>query len=90
MSKVILKGYIVIPLNDFDKVLAELPNHIKLTRQEEGCLVFKVEQDEKDSCRFNVYEEFESEESFEAHQKRVKASQWALVTKNVQRNYTKS
>ena len=88
MSKVIIKGYIEIPINDFDKVLAELPNHIKLTRQEEGCVVFKVEQDKNDSYRFNVYEEFVNKESFEAHQERVKESQWGWVAKNVQRNYS--
>jgi len=42
LSKVILKGYITVLYEDLSAVREELPNHIKLTLQEEGCLVFEV------------------------------------------------
>ncbi len=88
MSKVTLKGFITVPLEDFNTVINELPNHIKLTEQEPGCLVFKVTQDAHDQCRFNVYEEFDNKTSFKAHQNRVRSSKWGQVTGNVTRHYT--
>ncbi len=38
MSKLILEGHIVVSDTDLAKVMAELPAHIELTRNEEGCL----------------------------------------------------
>jgi autoinducer 2-degrading protein len=58
VTKIILKGYMLIPDTDLDAVKKELPNHIQLTRQEEGCLVFNVFLDAKNPDRFNVYEDF--------------------------------
>lgn len=87
MVKVILEGYIDVLESDLDSINLELVTHIELTRAEEGCLVFQVEQDKENNNRFNVYEEFVSKEAFEKHQERVKKSRWGSVTKNVQRNY---
>ena len=87
MSKVILKGYILVPDIDLPAVAEELPNHIRLTLQEEGCLVFDVFPEEQNASRFSVYEEFSDSQSFEAHQKRVRDSRWGQVTSNVERHY---
>lgn len=87
MSKVILEGFIDIPESDLDAVKQELINHIELTRQEDGCIIFKVEQDPNNKSRFTVYEEFDSKEAFARHQERVKYSNWGCVTKNVKRTY---
>jgi len=87
VSKVILEGFIEVPENDLELVRVELPNHIKLTRNENGCMIFDVNQDQENKCRFNVYEEFVNQESFDFHQKRVKLSRWGEITKNVKRNY---
>ena len=87
MSKVILQGHIIIPDADLSSVKEELDNHIKLTREENGCLVFNVTQDSDNKNRFNVYEEFTDRASFANHQNRAGKSRWALVTKNVQRHY---
>ena len=57
---------------------------------EPGCLTFSATQDEENSCRFNVYEEFVNQAAFDAHQARVKASKWSEVTQNAVRNYTVS
>ncbi len=84
---IILKGYIDVVDEDLKTIKLELANHIKLTREEKGCLVFNVEQDEENNNRFNVYEEFLNYEAFEEHQKRVKRSCWGTVTKYAQRNY---
>lgn len=88
MPKIILEGYIDVPEADLDVVKSELPEHIELTRKEEGCLVFNVEADPKAANRFNVYEEFVSQEAFEAHQERVRESRWGRVTRNTRRSYT--
>ncbi|MGL5408674.1 MAG: putative quinol monooxygenase [Shewanella sp.] len=88
MSRVILKGFIIVPSNDLAAVKDELDNHIQLTRAETGCLIFKVTQDPLTPCRFDVYEEFVDQAAFQAHQARVKSSRWGEITVNVERHYT--
>ena len=87
MGKVILKGFIVIPDNDLERVTEALPEHIEKTRSERGCLIFNVASDQKNKNRLNVYEEFESREAFDLHQKRVKESNWGQITANAKRCY---
>ncbi len=87
MSKVILKGYILVPETDLAAVKSELSNHIALTRKESGCLVFEISQDYESVNLFNVYEEFSSTEAFKAHQERVHNSRWGEITVNVERHY---
>ncbi|MCV2401860.1 antibiotic biosynthesis monooxygenase [Marinomonas sp. C2222] len=87
-GKVILSGHIEVTENELEVVLTELPNHMALTQQEEGCLVFKVERCKDDPCCFSVYEEFESQAAFDKHQTRVKSSYWGEITKNVKRFYS--
>jgi quinol monooxygenase YgiN len=65
--KVTLKGFILVSDDNIYDVLSELPNHIKLTRNEAGCLVFNVIQDASNMCRFNVYEQFQDIDSFKQH-----------------------
>ncbi|EKF9792900.1 antibiotic biosynthesis monooxygenase [Vibrio cholerae] len=87
MSKVILKGYIIVPQAELTAVISELENHIRLTRLEDGCLIFEVTQNEENPCRFDVYEEFRDQTAFDRHQLRVKSSTWGKVFVNVERNY---
>ena len=87
MSKVILTGYIIVPDSDLHAVKEELTTHIRLTTQEDGCIVFEVTQDESNLNKFNVYEEFVDRDSFSAHQKRVRESNWGAITENVERHY---
>jgi len=87
LSKVILRGHIIVPDTDLAIVKSELPIHEKLTKQESGCLIFKVLQDQNDPSKFNVYEEFIDKNAFDSHQLRVKHSNWGNVTKNVKRFY---
>jgi len=87
MPKVILEGHIIVSDADLSSVKEELNNHIKLTREESGCLIFNVTQDSENKNRFNVYEEFTNQDSFSNHQDRAGKSKWATVTKNVERHY---
>ncbi|EGR2914551.1 antibiotic biosynthesis monooxygenase [Vibrio parahaemolyticus] len=88
MGKVILSGYIEVPENELEIVTTALEQHIELTRQEAGCIVFEVTQSTEIPNRFNVYEEFLDKSAFELHQARVKASHWGQVTANVKRSYS--
>lgn len=76
MPKIILKGTITVP----DDKLAEMPTmaaeHIRLTRDEPGNIVFDITQDATDPNTWHVYEEFVDKPAFEAHQARNRASAW--------------
>lgn len=87
MSKVVLKGYILVPNIDLEILKQELVTHIELTRQELGCLVFDISQDKSNASKFIVYEEFVDKYAFDKHQQRVKDSKWGNVTKSVERHY---
>ena len=88
MPIVTLSGYIEVPDADLEAVLEYLPRHIELTLKEPGCLSFQVVRCPMNANRFNVKEEFEDQEAFEAHQARIRNSEWGAVTKNVPRHYT--
>ena len=64
MTRVILKGYVIVPDDDLDAINEALPAHIVNTRAEDGCLLFNVTQDVNKKNRFNVHEEFINKESF--------------------------
>ena len=87
MSKVVLKGYIIVPTEDLPAIKEELPNHQNLTRDEEGSLVFQVTQSKTNPNRFDVYEEFIDRTAFHTHQVRVKNSTWGNVSMNIERHY---
>jgi len=87
MPIVTLEGFIVVPYQDLALVEKELPNHIRLTRQEPGCIKFEISKDSQMMNRFHVYEEFKDQKSFELHQHRVQRSRWGHVSVNVVRHY---
>ncbi|MEP3480316.1 MAG: antibiotic biosynthesis monooxygenase [Fuerstiella sp.] len=88
LSKITLTGHIVVPIEDLKTVRDALAQHIALTRAEDGCLVFNVDEHAEQNGRFDVYEEFVDRHSFAAHQSRVASSHWGEVTVNVSRHYT--
>lgn len=87
MSKVILRGYILVLPAERDQIKAALATHIQLTQAEPGCLVFSVVESAINECRFDVYEEFIDDAAFEFHQQRVQQSAWGALSKNVERCY---
>ena len=87
MSKVTLKGFILVPASELSVVKQALVGHKQLTLEEPGCITFKVIENKKDPLRFDVYEEFTSQSAFEQHQQRVRDSDWGKVTVNVERHY---
>lgn len=87
MSKVVLKGFILVPTYELTVVKHALERHTKLTREEPGCIQFDVTQSQENPCRFEVFEVFKNKEAFEHHQARVQASDWVRLTVNVERHY---
>ena len=90
MAKVYLDGLLVAhSAAEHALVDLYLEEHIKLTRAEPGCLKFEVTEDSKDRNKFHVSEIFESEEAFDAHQVRAKASEWGQVSAPLERRFKK-
>lgn len=82
-----LSGYIDVPLDELERVRHALAEHIRLTRLEAGCILFEVTEDEATPGRFTVLERFSDQAAFDAHQARVKASDWGHISRNVSRQY---
>ncbi len=90
MPKVYLEG-LLIAHSAAEHALVDLylDDHIELTRAEPGCLKFEVTEDPNDRNKFHVSEVFESEEAFEAHQARTKASEWGQISGPLERRFKK-
>lgn len=69
-----------------DIVRQYLPEHIRLTREEPGCISFEVTPSD-DPMIWRVEELFVDQVAFYAHQARTKASAWAEKTASIRRVY---
>ncbi len=88
MSQIVLTGFLRCrSLEEADRVSEILPEHIRLTRAEPGCLSFEVIRSMADPVCFAVREVFRDKEAFEAHQARTRASPWWRATKAIPRDY---
>lgn len=85
--RVSLQGYILVPPEDLTAVRQALPLHISLTRQEAGCILFEVTESHQQTGRFDVHEQFVDRPAFEAHQARVKNSDWGAISRHAERFY---
>ena len=89
MAKVTLAGFLIAEaMADADRASELLPEHIRLTRAEPGCLSFEVWRSHSDPMRFGVHEVFRDRAAFDAHQARTKGSAWATGTQALVREYT--
>nr|WP_237422100.1 antibiotic biosynthesis monooxygenase [Frigidibacter albus] len=70
-------------------VLRYLPEHVRLTLEEPGCLTFHVEQTE-DPLVWRVAETFTDAAAFDAHQARTRGSDWFRATNGIQREFQRS
>jgi len=88
MSRIMLTGFLICrSLEEADRLSVLLPEHIRLTRAEPGCLKFEVFRSHADPVRFAVSEIFRDRDSFEAHQARAAGTPWAKASKGVPRDY---
>jgi quinol monooxygenase YgiN len=60
-------------------VILHLPDHLRLSLAEPGCLAFAVEPTE-DPLVWRVSESFVDAAAFDAHQARTRASDWFAAT----------
>ncbi len=87
-NQIRLTGHIDVPLHQLDEITAALPEHIRLTRLEAGCVSFEVNPDPNCAGRFIVAETFASRADFDQHQSRTKASDWARITDGIPRSFS--
>lgn len=85
--RIFLDGHIDVPPERLEEVRAALPEHIRLTLEEPGCLSFQVSESGSVVGRFEVSEVFVDRAAFDAHQQRAKASAWFDVTVGIPRDY---
>ncbi len=76
-----------MPDGDIAIVEMHLPTHIGLSLAEDGCVSFDVRVDPTNPNRYLVDEEFTTQAAFDAHQARVKASEWGQATAHLNRQY---
>ncbi|OCX63124.1 hypothetical protein BFP70_13015 [Thioclava sp. SK-1] len=72
---------------DAARVRVMLPDHIRATLAEPGCLMFEVTQMPDAPLQFRVTESFLDEASFQAHQQRTHNSPWGQSTAHMERRY---
>lgn len=63
-----------------------LPEHIRLSRAEPGCLLFDVSETD-DPMVWEVMEAFRTREDFDAHQARTRDSAWFAATRHILRDF---
>ena len=82
-----LSGKLVCASEDeVETIQKYLPDHIRLTRAEPGCLSFQVEQT-SDPLVWRVEECFIDQDAFALHQARTRASDWWAATAKIKRDY---
>ena len=84
---VTLEGFIDVPEPQRMTARSALPTHIRLSREEPGCLRFDVTEDADVPGRFHVSEAFIDAAAFEAHQTRARASDWGMISAGFERQY---
>ncbi|MFN4201675.1 MAG: putative quinol monooxygenase [Tabrizicola sp.] len=68
-------------------VRANLPEHIRLSRAEPGCLTFNVDPT-ADPLIWRLDESFTDRAAFEAHQARTRGSAWFAATATLKRDFS--
>ena len=77
---------ICVSAADVDLVQRLLPDHIRLSRDEPGCLSFDVVQT-ADPLIWQLDETFVDRTAFEAHQVRTRTSRWFKATAQLKRKF---
>lgn len=81
-----LTGTLTCAPDEASAVRTALPEHIRLSRAEPGCLSFDVT--ETAPGVFTVAERFADRAGFDAHRARTRASAWWQATGHMAREFT--
>ncbi|KAB7896780.1 antibiotic biosynthesis monooxygenase [Rouxiella sp. S1S-2] len=73
-------------IEESNLVRHHLPEHMRLTKDEAGCVSFEVTET-ADPLIWKVEELFTNKETFATHQVRTKASLWGSETRTIVREY---
>ncbi|MGV6813347.1 MAG: putative quinol monooxygenase [Brevirhabdus sp.] len=86
-AAVYLSGWVTLPPHRRDAVMRALPEHIRRTRAEPGCLSFNVDLDPVTKQRLLVSESYVNADALAAHRNRLARSQWAVYSRGLERHY---
>ncbi|MGO4450405.1 putative quinol monooxygenase [Phyllobacterium sp. TAF24] len=87
LGPVRLSGFLCCgSIKDIELVKQYLPDHLRLTRAEPGCISFNVSQTD-DALVWRVEELFVDRVAFDFHQQRTRASKWFSATSTIPRDY---
>jgi quinol monooxygenase YgiN len=82
-----LKGHLICMTEaEAEAVRQHLPEHIRASRSEPGCLSFDVSATD-DPLVWDVQESFRTRADFDAHQTRTRASPWFAATRHILRDF---
>lgn len=82
-----LSGHLICAsVHELELVRRYLPEHVRLTRAEPGCLSFDVVQTD-DPMVWRVDERFTDMRAFKAHQDRTRASEWGRRSSGIGRDF---
>lgn len=82
-----LRGHLICTTaEEVAAVQAHVADHTRLSRAEPGCLSFEVTPTD-DPVMWEVMETFRTQEDFNAHQARTRASAWFEATKTILRDF---
>ena len=82
-----LRGHLVcVTAEEAAAVQAHVAEHTRLSRAEPGCLSFEVTPTD-DPMVWEVMETFRTQDDFNAHQARTRASRWFEATRSILRDF---
>ncbi|MFD1159022.1 putative quinol monooxygenase [Roseovarius aestuarii] len=87
VGEVRLSGRLICASEKDAKIVRDyLPEHVRLTRKEPGCISFEVSKTD-DPMIWRVEECFRDRKAFELHQQRTRYSAWWFATASIPREY---
>jgi quinol monooxygenase YgiN len=90
MPRIRVTGHLLATAADTPLIERLLPEHIRLSRAEPGCLKFEVVPSATVPFAWALDEAFTDRAAFEAHQTRTRASRWGRDTAHIARDFTVS
>jgi len=82
-----LRGHLICATaEEAAAVQAHIAEHTRLSRAEPGCLSFEVTPTD-DPMMWEVMETFRTQDDFNAHQTRTRASKWFEATRGILRDF---
>ena len=85
-GNIVITGTLTCTPGDLAMVSAALPDHIRLTRAEPGCISFSITPSPDTPCQFDIAERFVNRAAFDSHSARTKASDWWEKSSHISRN----